>query len=449
MYIESGCNKLDPYILHLYVVSTIMVAYLCDIDAIYPGELVPLGDFDTKSYNEMSDELLPRQQVIPENRDYGPANAITRTVWWEEDAGGEPGVAVCMIDQSLLPMQVVTLRLRHEDEVADAIKTLKVRGAPAIGVTAAFGMALAAYRVLREHDITPAQLRSHVQEAGQMLSRTRPTAVNLFWAIERMNQFMASLSVTSSREMAQLLRDEAQAIADEDVAACLQMGRFGAELISDGDNVLTHCNAGTLATAGGGGTALSPIYTAFHDGKHVHVFVDETRPVLQGARLTAWELQQAHIPLTLITDNMAGHFMRHGGIKAVFVGADRIAANGDVANKIGTYSVAVLARAHNIPFYVVAPLSTIDLTLSSGDAIPIEQRKPDEVTTVRGTVIAPAEIHVANPAFDVTPHEYVTAIVTEHGIARFPYEQSLRQLFEQLVGNVRSEDGKEDIINGA
>ena len=424
--------------MHLHVVSTIMVAYLCDTDAIYHRKLVPLGDFDNESYNEMTDELLPPQQVLHENRYYGSANVIARTVWWDEDAAG---AAVCMIDQSLLPVQVVNLRLRHEDAVADAIKTLKIRGAPAIGVTAAFGMALAAFRVLQEQTMTLEQLRTHVRETGQMLSRTRPTAVNLFWAIERMNQRMASLAVTSPQELAHQLRDEAQAIADEDIAACLQMGRFGSELISDGDNVLTHCNAGTLATAGGGGTALSPIYTAFHDGKHVHVFVDETRPILQGARLTAWELQQANVPLTLITDNMAGHFMRHGNIKAVFVGADRIAANGDVANKIGTYSVAVLAHAHNIPFYVVAPLSTIDLTLPSGESIPIEQRKPDEVTTVRGTVIAPTDIHVANPAFDVTPHEYVTAIVTERGIARSPYEQSLRQLFEDV--SRMQDDGKE------
>ena len=388
----------------------------------------------------MTDELVPQQQVLLENRHDGSANVIARTVWWEEDASG---AAVCMIDQSLLPVQVIHLRLRHEDEVADAIKTLKVRGAPAIGVTAAFGVALAAFRLVSQHDdVTLVELRAHVQDAGQMLARTRPTAVNLFWAIERMNRHIASLSVTSPQEFAARLRDEAQAIADEDVAACLQMGRLGSALIHDGDNVLTHCNAGTLATAGGGGTALSPIYTAFQSGKHVHVFVDETRPVLQGARLTAWELQQANIPLTLITDNMAGHFMRHGNIKAVFVGADRIAANGDVANKIGTYSVAVLAHAHNIPFYVIAPLSTIDLTLPSGEAIPIEQRKSDEVTTIRGTVIAPTDIHVANPAFDVTPHEYVTAIVTERGIARFPYVQTLKHLFEH--GSTMHENGEDE-----
>lgn len=392
----------------------------------------------------MTDELLPSQQVLPENALYGSANAITRTVWWEEDTSVAPGVAVCMIDQSLLPLQVMYLRLHHEDEVADAITTLKVRGAPAIGVTAAFGMALSLFRLLhqrgRHEQVTLEQARVHVQAVGQMLSRTRPTAVNLFWAIERMNRCVASADVSSPQELAQRLRDEAQAIADEDIAACLQMGRYGAELIQDGDNLLTHCNAGTLATAGGGGTALSPIYVAQQTGKHVHVFVDETRPVLQGARLTAWELQQAGIPLTLITDNMAGHFMRHGGVKAVFVGADRIAENGDVANKIGTYSVAVLARAHTIPFYVVAPLSTIDLTLPNGDAIPIEQRKPDEVTTVRGTVIAPMSVQVANPAFDVTPHEYVTAIITEQGIARPPYEQSLKQLFAKKQADV---DGKD------
>ncbi len=209
------------------------------------------------------------------------------------------------------------------------------------------------------------------------------------------------------------------------------MGEYGADLIADGDTLLTHCNAGALATAGLG-TALAPIYLAHKAGKRLHVFVDETRPVLQGARLTAWELQRAGIPLTLITDNMAAHFMRHGGIKAVFVGSDRIAANGDVANKIGTYSVAVLARAHDIPFYVVAPRSTIDLSLPCGERIPIEQRNPDEVTSVRGVSVAPAGVRVANPAFDVTPHAYVTAIITENGIARPPFEDSLRELMRRL-----------------
>jgi methylthioribose-1-phosphate isomerase len=223
------------------------------------------------------------------------------------------------------------------------------------------------------------------------------------------------------------LRDEAQSIADEDFQACLNMGRYGAALIADGDTLLTHCNAGSLATAGWG-TALAPMYVAHRAGKRLHVYVDETRPILQGARLTAWELQQEGIPLTLITDSMAGYFMLHGGINAIFVGADRIVANGDLANKIGTYSVAVLAQAHSIPFYVVAPRSTIDLTLSSGEQIPIEQRQPDEITHVRGIEIAPAGIDVANPAFDITPHSYVTAIITEAGIARPPYNESLREL---------------------
>lgn len=351
-----------------------------------------------------------------------------RTVWWQEDARGE---AVCLIDQSLLPEQVVSLTLTHEQQVAEAIKTLKVRGAPAIGVTAAFGMALALYRLLRERGeaLTYAGTQEHLQAVGDLLQRTRPTAINLQWAIERMR----SRAVRAMREqcslarLARLLRDEAQAIADEDFEACLNMGRYGAELIADGDTLLTHCNAWSLATAGWG-TALAPMYVAHRAGKRLHVFVDETRPVLQGARLTAWELQQEGIPLTLITDSMAGHFMRHGNIKAVFVGADRIASNGDVANKIGTYSVAVLAHAHALPFYVVAPRSTIDLKLSSGEQIPIEQRNPDEITHVRGIAIAPAGVQAANPAFDVTPHSYVTAIITEAGIARPPYEVTLRDL---------------------
>jgi methylthioribose-1-phosphate isomerase len=350
-------------------------------------------------------------------------------VWWEED---EQGAAVCLVDQSVLPQEIVSLHLRHEQQVADAITSLKVRGAPAIGVTAAFGMALAVWRVVRDHGeatLTTDEIMAQLQAAGKLLGRTRPTAVNLFWAIERMlrRAEQAVQQPLSPQQLAQLLRDEAQAIADEDAAACLSMGTLGASLIDDGDILLTHCNAGALATAGLG-TALAPIYVAHRAGKHVHVFVDETRPVLQGARLTAWELQQENIPLTLITDNMAGHFMRSGGINAVFVGADRIAANGDVANKIGTYSVAVLAHAHAIPFYVVAPCSTIDLKIPSGDHIPIEQRNPDEVIAVRGARVAPAGVQVANPAFDVTPHQYVTAIITEKGIARPPYDVSLGQI---------------------
>lgn len=351
-----------------------------------------------------------------------------RTVWWQEDTWGE---AVCMIDQTLLPEQVVYLTLTHERQVAEAISTLKVRGAPAIGVTAAFGMALALYRLLRERGeaLTLEEAQEHLRSVGELLRSTRPTAVNLQWAIERIlrRADRAIREQSSVPDLARSLRDEARAIADEDFEACLNMGRYGAELIADGDTLLTHCNAGSLATAGWG-TALAPMYVAHRAGKHLHVFVDETRPMLQGSRLTAWELQQEGIPLTLITDNMAGYFMRYGDIKAVFVGADRIAANGDAANKIGTYSVAVLAQAHSIPFYVVAPRSSIDLKLSSGEQIPIEQRHPEEVTKVRGVVMAPAGIRAANPAFDVTPHSYVTAIITEAGIARPPYKESLRDL---------------------
>src|SRR5579872_7472606 len=351
-----------------------------------------------------------------------------RTVWWEQD--GTQGI-VYMIDQSLLPGEVVILRLTHEQQVAEAIARLRVRGAPAIGVTAAFGMALAMYRLLDERGeaLTIEEAEAHLLSVGELLRGTRPTAVNLAWAIERMvrRARKAIDEECAPNKLADALQAEAQAIADEDFEACLRMGEFGAELIADGDTLLTHCNAGWLATSGWG-SALAPVYVAHRSGKKLHVFVDETRPVLQGARLTAWELQQEGIPLTLITDSMAAHFMRHGGIKGVFVGADRIAANGDVANKIGTYSVAVLAQAHGIPLYVVAPRSTIDLNLASGEYIPIEQRNTDEVTSIHGIATAPAGIHAANPAFDVTPWNYVTAIITEAGIARAPYEQSLREL---------------------
>ncbi len=351
-----------------------------------------------------------------------------RTVWWQQD--GAHG-AVCMIDQSLLPGEVVILTLTHEQQVADAIARLQVRGAPAIGVTAALGMALAISRLRDEQGDTLAveQAVAHLRNVGELLRGTRPTAVNLAWSVDRMIRHaqQAVRDGCSLPELAQGMQAEAQAIAGEDFEACLRMGEFGATLIADGDTLLTHCNTGWLATAGWG-SALASIYVAHRSGKKLHIFVDETRPVLQGARLTAWELQQEGIPLTLITDSMAAHFMRYGGIKGVFVGADRIAANGDVANKIGTYGVAVLAQAHAIPFYVVAPRSTIDLSLASGERIPIEQRNPDEITSIRGIPIAPAGIHAANPAFDVTPGSYITAIVTDAGIARPPYNQSLRAL---------------------
>ncbi len=351
-----------------------------------------------------------------------------RTVWWEEDASG---AAVRILDQSRLPQEVVYLRLTHVQEVVEAINSMRVRGAPAIGVTAAFGIALSLRRLLQEQNgaLTPGAIQQHLHTVGALLLQTRPTAVNLFWAIDRM-QLCAELAINdhcSPHDLARLLSNEAQLIADEDFDACMSMGLYGAELIADGDSLLTHCNAGALATAGWG-TALAPMYVAHKAGKHIHVFVDETRPVLQGARLTAWELQQEGIPLTLITDNMVGHFMRRGDIQAVFVGADRIAANGDIANKIGTYGVAVLARAHSIPFYVAAPLSTIDLNIPSGNHIPIEQRDPSEVTSVRGISIAPPGIQAANPAFDVTPQDYITAIITESGIIRPPYGEELRRV---------------------
>jgi methylthioribose-1-phosphate isomerase len=351
------------------------------------------------------------------------------TIRWEEDAGG---AAIYLLDQSLLPQEVRYLRLTSAREVGAAIQGLKVRGAPAIGVSAAFGMAIGMYELLHERGetVSPDQARQHLSSIGAMLSRTRPTAVNLFWAIERIQQRaeQALQEPFTLLRLARCVRDEGLAITAEDAAACLQMGSYGAELIADGDALLTHCNAGALATAGLG-TALAAMYVAHRAGKHFHVFVDETRPILQGARLTAWELQQEGIPLTLITDNMAGHFMRQGDITAVFVGADRIAANGDVANKIGTYSLAVLAHAHDIPFYVVAPSSSIDMNLPGGELIPIEQRHPGEVTTIGGSVIAPRGIQVANPAFDVTPHRYVHAIVTERGIVRPPFGEGLHRIF--------------------
>lgn len=349
-----------------------------------------------------------------------------RTIWWEEN---QQGGTVCLIDQTLLPRQVRYLELHHEQEVAEAIVSLRVRGAPAIGVAAALGMVLALSRLLKEQAVSVAEAQQHVRVTGQMLCQTRPTAVNLANAVTRLLRCMDehAQSMASAQDLFQLLRDEALALAQEDQAACLRMGELGASLIAEGDTLLTHCNAGALATTGIG-TALAPMYVAHQAGKKFHVFVDETRPVLQGARLTAWELQRAGIPLTLIADNMAGYFMRQGRIQAVFVGADRIAANGDVANKIGTYSVAVLANVHRIPFYVVAPISTIDLALASGEEIPVEQRGSEEVTTVRGQAIAPVGVQTANPAFDITPHHYVTAIITERGIVRTPYNPSLREI---------------------
>jgi len=309
-------------------------------------------------------------------------------------------------------------------EVAEAIRTMKVRGAPAIGITAAMGLALGAQTI---RAATPAEFQTALEAMASDLIRTRPTAVNLAWAVRRLLAVARKARDLPVEQVRAALVAEARAVCEEDLRANRAMGQYGQRLVPDPARILTHCNAGGLATAGYG-TAVGVIRAAAEAGKRIAVWVDETRPLLQGARLTAWELQRAGIPATLITDNMAAHFMRKGQVDLVVVGADRIALNGDVANKIGTYGVAVLARAHGIPFYVAAPISTLDLTLSDGAAIPIEERAPAEVTHVGGRRLAPEGIRVANPAFDVTPAGYVEAIITERGIARPPYEESLPQL---------------------
>ncbi len=326
-----------------------------------------------------------------------------------------------MIDQTRLPRETVFVTCGNYVEVADAIRSMVIRGAPAIGVAAAMGVAIGA---LHSQD-----LERDMPAICETLAKTRPTAVNLFWAIDRMKELYASVRHLAVAEIRERLITEAKLVREEDIAINRAIGRFGADLVPDGKTVLTHCNAGALATAGFG-TALGVIRAAVQQGKKIDVFADETRPFLQGARLTAWELQRDGIETTLITDNMAGHFLKSGRIGCVVVGADRIAANGDVANKIGTYSVAVLAKENNVPFYVAAPISTLDLTLTTGDQIPIEERSALEVTHVQGVHVAPDGIKVANPAFDVTPNRYVSAIITERGVASAPFEESLRKLVE-------------------
>jgi methylthioribose-1-phosphate isomerase len=340
-------------------------------------------------------------------------NTIETIAWTPE--------GVVMIDQTRLPRETVYVTCRTYSEVAAAIRNMIIRGAPAIGVAAAMGVALGA--------LHSSDLERDLPLICRTLAETRPTAVNLFWALERMKAVYASVNGASLEEIRRRLIAEAQAIREEDIAINRAIGRHGAALVPDGKTVLTHCNAGALATAGFG-TALGVIRAAVHAGKKIDVFADETRPFLQGARLTAWELQRDGIETTLITDNMAGHFLKSGRIGCVIVGADRVAANGDVANKIGTYAVAVLAKENNVPFYVAAPVSTLDLSLPSGDRIPIEERAAKEVTHLNGASIAPEGIKVANPAFDVTPHRYVSAIITERGVAREPYTDSLRRLCE-------------------
>jgi methylthioribose-1-phosphate isomerase len=335
--------------------------------------------------------------------------------------------AVVMIDQRKLPGEEIYVRCTTAAEVARAIKTMVIRGAPAIGVAAAYGIALG----MRGSKATGTQkFAAEFYKTCEMMAATRPTAVNLFWAIERMKRTFAAAAETGASvdQIKDRLDLEAQAIHDEDVASCRAMGAFGAAIVPDEARILTHCNAGALATAGYG-TALGVIRGAVEAGKRVTVLADETRPFLQGARLTAWELVRDGIQTTVITDNMAGAIMRMGQIDLVVVGADRIAANGDTANKIGTYTVAVLAREHKIPFYVAAPLSTIDLGTPDGDHIPIEERNPREVTHLRGSRLTPVGALIRNPAFDVTPHHLISGIITERGIFRAPYVESLRRAF--------------------
>ncbi len=349
-----------------------------------------------------------------------PTPEVLQSLIWDNDA-------LSLLDQRLLPEETVYLRLTTTQDVWEAIRELKVRGAPAIGIAAAYGVVLGVQGFIG----SAADWAAEAERQAEHLATSRPTAVNLFWALDRMKARARALAEqgVASAEATQALLDEAKQIHAEDEATNRLIGKHALTLFKDGIGVLTHCNAGGLATAKYG-TALAPFYLALEQGIQLKVFADETRPVLQGARLTAFELQRAGVDVTLICDNMAGHVMSKGWIQAVIVGTDRVAANGDVANKIGTYSVAVLAKAHGIPFYVACPLSTIDLSTPTGADIPIEERHSDEVTVGFGKRTAPEGIAVYNPAFDVTPAELVTAIVTEKGIVTAPYEENLRKLFD-------------------
>ncbi len=337
---------------------------------------------------------------------------------------------VLMLDQRLLPTEEKWLTLKSFTEVADGIRDMVVRGAPAIGVSAAYGIALGAKNFVGTN---VDDLEEELDYICDVMSKTRPTAVNLFWAIDRMKRTFAKAKEDgkSVSEIKQILIQDAKDIHEEDIESQRLIAKFGGELLEDDSTVLTHCNAGALATGGVWGTALGVIRGAVDQGKKVSVYADETRPYLQGARLTAWELLQDDIPVTLITDNMSGHVMKKGKIHAVVVGSDRIAANGDVANKIGTYMVAVLARRHNIPFYVAAPLSTVDMKCPTGEEIPIEERNIREITHIQDIQLSPEGIDVSNYAFDVTPNDLVTAIITEKGVARAPYTESLRKMFDE------------------
>ncbi len=340
------------------------------------------------------------------------------TLQWIGDIKG----CLELTDQRKLSAKFVSIRCRTVEQLYNAIKTLAVRGAPAIGVAAAFGVCLAAQET--ENFKLPDAIK-HIEEKINYLASSRPTAVNLFWALERMKKKL--YEITEIDNLQKCLLTEAQKIYDEDVEMCLKIGINGERFIADGSSILTHCNAGALATAGTG-TALAPMFEAQKNGKKFKVYADETRPLLQGARLTAWELMQADIDVTLICDNMAGALMKDGKINAVIVGADRIAANGDTANKIGTYSLSILAKAHNIPFYIAAPSSTFDLKIKTGGEIPIEQRNADEVSNFMNLKTAPNGIKVYNPSFDVTPAENITAIITEKGVIECPTREKIKNL---------------------
>lgn len=340
-----------------------------------------------------------------------------KTLEWENGC-------LLLVDQTLLPLKKVIVKCITYEDVADAIKSMKVRGAPAIGVTAAYGVVIGSNAAATADK---SEYFERLHKIGEVLKGTRPTAVNLFWAVDRMIKKAELNKDKGIDEIKKILKSEADKMAQEDIDTNKKIGYFGNQLIKKDDVILTHCNAGALATVGYG-TALGVIRSAFYDNKNIQVYADETRPYLQGARLTAFELMEDNIPVTLITDNMAGYFMKKGIIKRVIVGADRIAANGDTANKIGTYSVAVLAKENNVPFYIAAPMSTIDYSISSGDEIPIEERDKKEVTYISGIRIAPEGVHVANPAFDVTPSKYISAIITEKGNVLPPFEKNLKIL---------------------
>ncbi|OGP87555.1 MAG: S-methyl-5-thioribose-1-phosphate isomerase [Deltaproteobacteria bacterium RBG_16_48_10] len=340
-----------------------------------------------------------------------------KTIEWKKDC-------VRILDQRKLPHEIRYLDCKDASTVAEAIRTLAIRGAPAIGVAAAMGIALAA-RKIRSHQ--PEVFRENLREVIQEMGRARPTAVNLFWALDRMRNRLVQDRSLSAEDLKESLEEEALKIFHEDVEANRKIGEFGKSLIRDGDRILTHCNAGALATVGYG-TALGVLYAAWSEGKRFHVFVDETRPLLQGARLTAWELTQGKIPATVITDSMAAWVMKKEGINLVLVGADRIARNGDTANKIGTYGLAILSKWHGIPFYVAAPTSTVDLDLVNGLGIPIEERDPSEVTHIQGKPVTPKGIKAFNPAFDITPQFFIKAIITEKEIIRKPFVRHLKRI---------------------